>query len=96
LTELEVTLMAQAQVYEGTLEEIVSRYGSELAGHRLKVYVNDATLDANVEVTPTQLMATAEQWEEALRSWANTHDRTTPLLSDAAVDRESIYEGRGV
>jgi hypothetical protein len=30
-----------------------------------------------------------------LREWASSHSTNTPLLSDAAISRESIYGGRG-
>jgi hypothetical protein len=35
-----------------------------------------------------------EEWFRQLREWAESHDRTTPLLSDEALRRESIYEDR--
>jgi hypothetical protein len=35
-----------------------------------------------------------EEWMRLFREWAEGHDRTTPLLSDAAVSRESIYPDR--
>jgi len=30
-------------------------------------------------------------WARRFHEWAESHDRTTPLLSDEAVSRESIY-----
>jgi hypothetical protein len=39
--------------------------------------------------------ATAEEWAKELRAWAASHDLTTPPLSEEAISRESIYEGRG-
>jgi hypothetical protein len=35
-----------------------------------------------------------EEWLRLFREWAESHDRTTPLLSDDAVSRESIYPDR--
>ena len=32
---------------------------------------------------------------EAFRSWAESHPRTTPVLSDEAISRETIYSDRG-
>jgi len=32
-----------------------------------------------------------EEWGRRFHEWAESHDRTTPLLSDEAVSRESIY-----
>jgi hypothetical protein len=36
--------------------------------------------------------ATPEEWVVAFRAWADTHERNTPLLSDYAVSRESLYD----
>jgi hypothetical protein len=35
-----------------------------------------------------------EEWARLFHEWAESHDRTTPLLSDEAVSRESIYPDR--
>jgi hypothetical protein len=35
-----------------------------------------------------------KEWMRQFRAWAESHDRTTPLLSDEAVSRESIYPDR--
>jgi predicted transcriptional regulator len=32
-----------------------------------------------------------EEWARRFHEWAESHDRTTPLLSDQAISRESIY-----
>lgn len=32
-----------------------------------------------------------QEWARRFHEWAESHDRTTPLLSDDAVSRESIY-----
>ena len=37
-----------------------------------------------------------EEWMRKFRAWANSHPTTTPLLSDEAISRESIYRERGV
>ena len=87
--------MAQAQVYEGTLDEITALYGEELSGLRLRVIVDDAPGSVTEASRPFYELATPDQWAEALRAWAAGHDPGLPLLSDAAVERESIYEGRG-
>ena len=34
------------------------------------------------------------EWMRQFREWAEGHDRTTPLLSDDAISRESIYSER--
>lgn len=38
--------------------------------------------------------ATGEEWVKAFHEWAEGHDRGIPLLSNEAISRESIYEGR--
>ncbi len=35
-----------------------------------------------------------EEWARRFHEWAESHDRTTPLLSDQAISRESIYPDR--
>ena len=35
-----------------------------------------------------------KEWMRQFRTWAESHDRTTPLLSDEAVSRDSIYPDR--
>ena len=35
-----------------------------------------------------------QEWARQFRAWAESHDRTTPLLSDDAVSRETIYPDR--
>jgi hypothetical protein len=35
-----------------------------------------------------------QEWARQFHEWAESHDRTTPLLSDEAVSRESIYSDR--
>ena len=81
--------MAHAQVYEGTLEDIVAQYGRELTGRHLKVIV-----EPDKREKPFYETATPEEWEQALREWAASHPTRYPPLSDEAISRDSIYEGR--
>ncbi len=37
-----------------------------------------------------------EEWMRKFRAWAHSHPTTTPLLSDEAISRESIYRERGL
>ena len=37
---------------------------------------------------------TPEEWVRQFDAWVDGHDRTTPLLSDEAISRESIYPDR--
>jgi hypothetical protein len=38
----------------------------------------------------------AEQWSEELHGWVQGHSLKTPLLSDEAISRDSIYGTRGL
>lgn len=87
--------MAQAHIYEGTLEEITARYGAELAGRKLKVIVEEDQPVISEMEHPLYETATPQEWIQALRDWASSHPLDTPLLSDEAISRDSIYEGRG-
>ena len=40
--------------------------------------------------------ASAEEWMGKFRAWAHSHPTTTPLLSDEAISRDSIYGERGL
>jgi hypothetical protein len=35
-----------------------------------------------------------KEWARQFHEWAEGHDRTTPLLSDDAISRDSIYPDR--
>ncbi len=37
-----------------------------------------------------------EEWSRELAAWSESHSTVTPLLPDAAVDRDSIYGARGL
>jgi hypothetical protein len=43
---------------------------------------------------PLQDELTPEEWVRQFNAWVEGHDRTTPLLSDEAISRESIYPDR--
>ena len=83
------------QVYEGTLSEITERYSSELSGLRLRVTIADESVSDNSPQKHFWETATPAEWGEALDAWAASHVQSRRPLSDEAVDRESIYEGRG-
>jgi hypothetical protein len=38
--------------------------------------------------------ANPKEWARQFHEWAEGHDRTTPLLSDHAIRRDSIYPDR--
>ena len=35
-----------------------------------------------------------DEWARRFHEWAESHDRTTPLITDQAVSRENIYPDR--
>ncbi|MDR3690785.1 MAG: hypothetical protein P4L46_15515 [Fimbriimonas sp.] len=83
--------MAQRKIYEGTLEEITALYGFELRGRHLQVLVDEGPVVAGY---PT-VRASSAEWAKALSEWAAGHTSNANCLSDEAVSRDSIYEGRG-
>jgi len=50
-------------------------------------------LDARLAVSAA---IDAQQWSEELHAWVHGHSQSTPLLSDEAVSRDSIYGTRGL
>ena len=70
------------------LVKITSRTPEEIKPHF------DAMLERLVEPKkrPFYETATPEERARAFREWAESHDRNTPLLSDYAVSRESMYD----
>jgi len=49
--------------------------------------------------TPTSSIAhlqktNPQEWARQFHAWAESHDRSTPLLSDEAISRENIYPDR--
>ncbi len=53
----------------------------------------ETVLDKNAaEAQSSQSALTAEEWSRELRQWAKEFPGQTPLLSDNAISRESIYD----
>ena len=52
-------------------------------------------LDARQTVAPAP-PSDADQWSKDLHVWIQSHPTTTPLLSDEAISRDSIYGTRGL
>jgi hypothetical protein len=77
-------------VFEGTWEELV-QHADQLAGKRLRVEVLGSGRPITAGKIPFYASATPEERARAYREWAESHSRDTPLLSDAAISRESIY-----
>jgi len=83
--------MAQRRIYEGTLEEITALYSLELRGKHLRVLVDEET---TLEGHPS-VRASSTEWAKALAKWASGHTVNGNCLSDDAISRDAIYEGRG-
>ncbi len=45
-------------------------------------------------VPPKLAPSDLEEWRREFHAWVQSHDRSTPLLSDEAISRDSIYEDR--
>lgn len=61
---------------------------------QVKPYL-DALLEQLVpsqQERPFYETATPEEWIVEFRAWADSHERNTPILSDYAVSRESMYD----
>ena len=59
--------------------------------------VVEAGLDAlrdRLQATPPAV--SSDEWMRKFRTWAHSHPTTTPLLSDQAISRDSIYRERGL
>ena len=61
----------------------------------------DEALEIAVDTLRDRLKAStrpidAEEWMRKFRAWALSHPTDTPLLSDEAISRESIYGDRGL
>jgi hypothetical protein len=63
----------------------------------------DGVLDVGVEALRARLAAqttskpmSTDEWMRKFRAWAHSHPTDTPLLSDEAISRESIYGERGL
>lgn len=77
--EREAALKAQAQARGMSVEEWLLQLADQIA---------PPTSIAHLQKT------NPKEWMRQFRAWAESHDRTTPLLSDEAVSRESIYPDR--
>ena len=74
--EKEAALKAKAQAQGLTLEEWLLQIAEQ--------HVPPASIAHLQKTDPAE-------WARRFHAWAESHDRTTPLLSDEAVSREGIY-----
>ena len=78
--EIEAALILQAKAHGLTLEAWLLKIAADQALAGRSKSLQD-------ELAP-------EEWVRQFDAWVASHDRTTPLLSDEAVSRESIYPDR--
>jgi hypothetical protein len=88
--------------YEPTIElpdDKVAALKAEAAAHGLTVerWVEQIA-EQHVQTQPASIAhlqkTNPKEWARQFHAWAESHDRTTPLLADDAVSRESIYPDR--
>ncbi len=84
--------MAQTEVIEGTPQELLPRLQSLPAAQRYQLIPLSMP---EAVAKPFYETASPEEWSHAWREWAASHGPDTPALSEDAVSRDSIYEGRG-
>jgi hypothetical protein len=77
--EREEALRRRAEACGVTVEQLLDRYIEQLAPSK--------------SIAHLQTENPAE-WIRQVRAWTESHDRTTPLLSDEDISRESIYPDR--
>lgn len=77
--EMEAALKAQAQAHGLTVEEWLIQLAEQ--------HLQPASIAHLQKTNP-------REWARQFHLWAESHDRTTPLLSDEAISRESIYPDR--
>jgi hypothetical protein len=54
------------------------------------------TIRRRLERAPHSSTLSKEERKKAFRAWIDSHRTDTPLLSDEAISRESIYADRGL
>jgi hypothetical protein len=78
-------LKAQAAARGLTVERWVEQWVEEIAEQDAETH--PASI-AHLQKTDPK------EWGRQFHEWAESHDRTTPPLSDEAISRESIYPDR--
>ncbi len=81
----------QAQLIEQAIQSGLIRGADEVVS--VGVETIRQRLEARVALK-TEM--TAEEWSKELDAWVRSHSTTTPLLSDEAISRVSIYGLRGM
>jgi proteasome lid subunit RPN8/RPN11 len=80
----------QEQVIGRAIQAGVIRTADDVVG------VGVETIQRRLEERRAPVNSTsADQWLQEFHAWVHSHPTTTPLLSDEAINRESIYGARG-
>jgi proteasome lid subunit RPN8/RPN11 len=80
----------QSQLIDRAIQAGVIRTADDVVG------VGVETIQRRLEERQAQVdRMSAEQWLQEFHTWVHSHPTTTPLLSDEAINRESIYGTRG-
>ena len=66
-----------------------------LEAHLPPVGNGAALLNGRTDRRGPEALVSLDAWERSLLEWIESHPRGRPLLSDAAIDRESIYGEEG-
>jgi hypothetical protein len=73
------------------LVESLAQIINNLTASEKQLLVNKTQLLKSNWEHPFYETATTQQWIKSFEEWANSHSSNTPILSDYAVSRESIY-----
>jgi hypothetical protein len=81
---MSITINLKPEVEAGLLQRAAA------LGMTIEEYV--ASIVGPAVIPEDKSGLTGEEKAEAFRKWAGSHSRDTPLLSDYAVSRESMYD----
>jgi hypothetical protein len=81
--------------YEQVIEQAIQAGIIERADQVVEVGL-DALRGCLEKRAASSAPMTAEEWKRKLHKWIASHSASTPLLSDEAISRESIYRDRGL
>lgn len=80
----------QAEVVDRAIQAGVIQNADEV------VEVGIQTIQSRLEAKLPAKHLSAEEWSKAFHAWIDSHPVDGPVLSDEAMDRESIYGDRGL
>jgi hypothetical protein len=68
---------------------------AQAEGLTLEQFIN-RTLEAIAQVNTAPIPQSGSEWERSFHAWVQSQPKDTPLLSDEAISRDSIYRDRGL